>query len=108
MIFAIVSLTIYLLQNFIPFMRELPQLSKISIAILTGTIFIARSPSSTIAVINEMRAKGRFTRMVISSTVLLDVLVILLFTICLSIAHTFVIGTDFSYSCYFYTWIVSF
>lgn len=96
-IFAIVSLTIYLLQNFIPFMRELPQFSKISIAILTGTIFIARSPSSTIAVINEMRAKGRFTRMVISSTVLLDVLVIFLFTICLSIAHTFVIGTDFSY-----------
>ncbi len=96
-IFTIVSLSVYFLQDFIPFMKKLPEYSKISIAILTGTIFIARSPSSTIAVINEMRAKGRFTRMVISATVLLDVLVILLFTICLSVAHTLVTDADFTY-----------
>jgi len=72
--------------------------AKIAVAILTGTIFVAKSPSSVIAVINELRAKGRFTKMAISVTVLLDVLVIILFTICLTIANNLINETDFNFS----------
>lgn len=95
-IFILVSLSVYYLEGFIPFMKNMPTVTRLSVAILSGTIFIARSPSSTIAVINEMRAKGRFTRMVISVTVLLDVLVIVLFTICLSFVQNLIAGINFN------------
>ena len=58
---------------------------------------MARSPSSAIAIINEMRAKGRFTRTAISVTVIKDVLVILLFAICLSVANNLVEGVELNY-----------
>lgn len=93
--FILVASAVYFLQELIPFMRGMNVHSRIAVAILTGTVFIARSPSSVIAVINELRAKGRFTKLAISVTVILDVLVIVLFTICLSVAHTLIHGTSF-------------
>ncbi|MCK5029204.1 MAG: cation:proton antiporter, partial [Bacteroidales bacterium] len=80
--FLLVAFAVYFLEELIPFMSNMNVKSKIAVAILSGTIFIARSPSSVIAVINEMRAKGPFTKTAISVTVILDVLVIFLFTIC--------------------------
>ncbi len=93
--FLLVAFAVYFLEELIPFMKNMNVNSKIAVAILSGTIFIARSPSSVIAVINEMRAKGPFTKTAISVTVILDVLVIFLFTICLSIANTLIHGTSF-------------
>ena len=96
-IFLLVSISVYYLEELIPFMKNMNEIARLSVAILTGTIFIARSPSSTIAVINELRAKGRFTRMVISVTVLLDVLVIVLFTICLSLVQNLITDVHFNF-----------
>ena len=88
--FVLSSLAIYFLADYIPFMAELPPTSKIAIAILFGTIFVARSPSSAIAVINEMRANGPFTKTVMGVTVIKDVLVIILFAISFSLAKAFI------------------
>ena len=88
--FVLSSLVIYFLADYVPFMAELPSTSKIAIAILFGTIFIARSPSSAIAVINEMRANGPFTKTVMGVTVTIDVLVIILFAISFSLAKAFI------------------
>lgn len=93
--FLLVALAVYSLEEQIPFMMNMNVKSKIAVAILSGTIFIARSPSSVIAVVSEMRAKGPFTKTSISVTVILDVLVIFLFTICLSIANTLIHNTSF-------------
>ncbi|MDP7567094.1 MAG: cation:proton antiporter [Flavobacteriales bacterium] len=79
--FCMSSIIIYYLANQIPFMVDLPENAKLAISILIGTIFVARSPSSAIAVINEMRAKGPFTSTALGVTVVKDVLVIILFTI---------------------------
>jgi len=84
----------WLADYYIPFMWEMSTYAKIAVSILVTTIFIARSPSSAIAVINEMRAKGPFTRMSIGVTVIKDVLVIVLFAICFSLARTMISGTD--------------
>ena len=46
-------------------MAEMSSSHKIAVAVLFATIFVARSPSSAIAVINEMRANGPFTKTVI-------------------------------------------
>jgi len=96
--FIFSAAAVYWLSDYIPFMREMPSLVKVAVAILVATIFVARSPSSAIAVINEMRAKGPFTQMSIGVTVIKDVLVILLFAICFSVARTLVSGKDLDLS----------
>ena len=94
----IASLSVYFLADYIPFMQEMTYGSKIAVAILAATIFVARSPSSAIAVISELRAKGPFTQTAIGVTVIMDVLVVALFAICFSIAVTIVSGVDFHIS----------
>jgi len=96
--FFIISISVFFLEGFIPFMEHMSIPAKIAVAILSGTIFVAKSPSSVVAVINELRAKGRFTKMAISVTVLLDVLVIILFTICLTLANNLINETNFDFS----------
>jgi len=90
--FVLSSLTIFYIADNIPFMAQLDVASKIGVAILFGTIFVARSPSSAIAVINEMRANGPFTKTVMGVTVVKDVLVIILFAISFSVAKALVNG----------------
>ncbi len=88
--FILSSVAIYFLAGYVPFMKEMGVNSKVAVAILFGTIFVARSPSSAIAVINEMRANGPFTKTVLGVTVLIDVLVIILFAISFSLAKAFI------------------
>ena len=88
--FVMSSVGIYFVANQIPFMAIMPSTHKIAVAVLFATIFVARSPSSAIAVINEMRANGPFTKTVMGVTVVKDVLVIILFAICLAVAKALI------------------
>ena len=90
--FIVSTIVIYFTASYIPFMAEMPATHKIAVAVLFGTIFVARSPSSAIAVINEMRANGPFTKTVMGVTVVKDVLVIILFAICFAIAKALING----------------
>ncbi len=96
--FLVSSFVIYFAADIIPFMKEMDQNSRIAVSILFGTIFVARSPSSAIAVINEMRANGPFTKTVMGVTVVKDVLVIILFAISFSVAKTLVNGEPINLS----------
>ncbi len=91
----ITSLGIFLVQDYIPFMDGLNFETRLSISLLIGTIFVARSPASAIAIINELRAKGPFTQTVIGVTVLIDFLVIILFTVSFSLSKTLINGENF-------------
>ena len=88
--FTITSIAIYFISSYIPFMAKIPVMHKIAISILFATIFVARSPSSAIAIISEMRANGPFTKTVLGVTVFIDVLVIILFALTFSIAKAFI------------------
>jgi len=61
-------------------------------AMLIGVICIARSPSSAIAVINECKAKGPFTGMVLAVTIVTDVLIIVIFTMALAVSKMIISG----------------
>lgn len=52
-----------------------------SAALLIACLAVARSPSSAIAIIEELHAKGPFTTTVLTVTVLMDVVVVLLFAL---------------------------
>ncbi|NOY70043.1 MAG: hypothetical protein GXP53_11270 [Deltaproteobacteria bacterium] len=56
-------------------------------ALLISVVAVARSPSSTIALIKECQAAGPFTETVLSVTVVTDILVIILFTAALALAE---------------------
>jgi Trk K+ transport system NAD-binding subunit/NhaP-type Na+/H+ or K+/H+ antiporter len=88
--FFMSTVVIYFFADNIPFMANMPSSHKIAVSVLFAVIFVARSPSSAIAVINEMRANGPFTKTVMGVTVIKDVLVIILFAICLAIAKALI------------------
>ena len=90
--FAIGSMAMFLLSEFIPFMRTMPTDGRIAVSILAGSILVARSPSSAIAVVNELRAKGPFTQTVLGVTVIMDVVVITLFATNATIADALLTG----------------
>lgn len=93
--FLLGSLAFFLLSEHISFTRSMPPVHRIAVAILAGAILVARSPSSAIAVVNELRAKGPFTRTVLGVTVIMDAVVITLFSICASVAGTMLLGDHF-------------
>jgi len=94
--FTVSAVLIYFLADQIQFMQGMNVATKVAVAMLMATIFVARSPASAIAVINEMRAKGPFVQMAMGVTVIKDFLVILLFAICFSVSVTLVSGEPFT------------
>ena len=78
---TLIGIALFFLQSSIPFTAGLPVTSKIAVAILGATILLALSPASTIAVIQEVRAKGPYSKTVLSITVVMDVVIIILFAI---------------------------
>ena len=94
-VYLLSGLAILVLADHIPFMRDLSTQGRLAAALLGGTILAARSPSSAIAIINEMRARGPFTKTVLGVTLVKDVLIVALFALSTSIAATLLTGKSF-------------
>jgi Kef-type K+ transport system membrane component KefB len=62
------------------------------LGILIGVICVARSPASAIAIINECRARGPFTDMVLAVAIAKDVLIIILFTVAMAVSRIIMAG----------------
>lgn len=95
--FSLASLSFFLMSDFIPFMDGMPLPARIGVSILAGAILVARSPSSAIAIVNELRAKGPFTQTVLGVTIIMDVVVIVLFAFNSSMADALFSGMRFSF-----------
>ncbi|MCK5297045.1 MAG: cation:proton antiporter, partial [Alphaproteobacteria bacterium] len=88
--FVFGSTATFFLTDYLSFAQSFSVEGKIAVSILAGAILVARSPSSAIAIIKELRARGSFTRTVLGVTVIMDVVVIVLFSISLSIAFAII------------------
>jgi len=93
--FIIGSCAVFMLADYIPFMKNLPVSGTIAISILVATILVARSPSSAIAIISELNARGPFTQIALGVTIVTDVVVIILFAINISIADALLVSFGF-------------
>ena len=96
--FLVSSTAVYFLADLIPFISEQPVIYKIPIASLFGVVFIARSPASAIAVVNEMRAKGPFVQTALGVTVLIDFFVIIFFSFALEASIAIFEGSSLNLS----------
>ena len=93
--FLLVSLAVYLLVSMIPFLLEMTLAARISIAMLAGTIAVANSPASAIAVINELRARGPFTQTSIGVTVVKDFAVVVFFAVIFTLSKSLIQEENF-------------
>ncbi|MCA9914907.1 MAG: cation:proton antiporter, partial [Anaerolineae bacterium] len=90
--FLLLGIAIFFLQSTIPFTAGFDVVTKIAVATLGATILLALSPASTIAVIKEVRARGSFSKTVLSITVVMDVVIIVLFAVSVAFAGALIEG----------------
>jgi len=80
----------------IPFMRDLPALERLIIALLAGVVMISNSPAVIIAMISEYRARGPMTQTMLGFAVCKDLLLIILFATVMSVGRGQLSGTGLS------------
>ena len=86
-VFAVVFFSFFFIVGRLNLMPNLTYSQTIVMACLLGVIAVARSPSSAIAIINECRAAGVFTTTVLGVTVAMDVLIIVFFTLAMTVSE---------------------
>jgi len=92
------TLAMLLMAEQIPFLRAMSLPGRLAVSLLAASILVARSPSSAIAIVDELRAKGPFTQTVLGVIVITDVLVIVLFAVSTSLANTLLTGIGFDFT----------
>jgi Kef-type K+ transport system membrane component KefB len=75
-------------RSFVPFFEGKMLLQVISFSLLLGTLSTPTSPATTIAIITETKASGRYTDLVLGSAVVKDFFVIVIFAFSLSISKS--------------------
>ncbi len=98
-ILAVLGLGVWVTLRLLPALPEargLEEGAALAFAFLMAVILLARSPSSAIAVIKELSAKGPFTQLVLGTTVVSDVVVIALFAVGLELARSWIGGAPLS------------
>lgn len=93
--FLMMSLAMYLLMDVIPVFSGMKLAARIAISMLAGTIAIANSPASAIAVINELRARGPFTQTSIGVTVVKDFGVVIFFAVMFTLSKSLIQEAEF-------------
>lgn len=80
-----------LLKPFIPFLSAFSYRAVLGTGLIIGVLSISASPATTIAVITETKARGKFTEIVLSVTIAIDLLVVLLFALVLAFAKPLIL-----------------
>ncbi|MCK5694741.1 MAG: cation:proton antiporter [Bacteroidales bacterium] len=93
--FSLVSLSVFLVSDLIAFTETMNPSARLAISMLAGTIAIARSPASAIAIINELRARGPFTQTAIGVTVVVDFVVIVIFAVIFTLSKSMIQEAEF-------------
>jgi Kef-type K+ transport system membrane component KefB len=86
-VFVVVFFSFFFMVRRLNLMPNLTEAQIMVLACLLGVIAVARSPSSAIAIINECRASGMFTTTVLGVTVAMDVLIIVFFTLAMTVSE---------------------
>ena len=90
--FVLLALGLYALTAMLEFTRDFETGVRLATAILGAAVLLALSPPSTIAVIKDMRSRGRFTRTVLGVTVTMDIVIVVLFATMTSLASPLLTG----------------
>jgi Kef-type K+ transport system membrane component KefB len=95
--FLFVSIGLYLLSGFLGFPTE----QSLVISILFGGLSSATAPAATIAVVHELKAKGKFTSTLLAVVASDDALALIFFTLAIILGSIFLGNGDFSFTIFF-------
>ncbi len=79
------------------FIKGIQPGSIVFVALFLGVVSLANSPATVVAIINEYRAAGTFTDIVLGITMIKDIVVLLLFSIVFAFAKNVIVGTKLSF-----------
>lgn len=96
--FGLMFIIILVSHHMVDILNDQPFALVIAFALVMSIISVAKSPAETIAVIIETRAKGIMTDTVLGVTVVKDIIVIVLFTVILSLAKSIQLGQTLNLS----------
>jgi Kef-type K+ transport system membrane component KefB len=86
-------LLILLLNDQLFFLRGEPFSATVGVGLLFGILAITMSPATTIAIITETRAKGKFTEFILGMVIFVDIAVIILFSLIFAISKPLILGS---------------
>jgi Kef-type K+ transport system membrane component KefB len=86
LIFGVVLALTFVAPSLVPFLAELPLAGRIAGALLFGVLAVGMSPSATLALLQEVRAHGKFTSLVLSMVVFADLILVATFLLSLALA----------------------
>lgn len=76
---VVLTLTVWLMRGYLPFMNDLSPAGAVAMAAVLGVVMSANSPAVVVALRTEMSADGPLCRTVLGAVVMGDLLVIVLF-----------------------------
>jgi Kef-type K+ transport system membrane component KefB len=88
----------FIAPNLVPFLAELPLAGRIAGALLFGTLAVGMSPAATLALLQEVRAHGRFTSLVLGVVVLGDLVLVATFLLVLALAKLLISPAGLSWA----------
>ncbi|MDX2438308.1 MAG: cation:proton antiporter [Acidobacteriota bacterium] len=91
-ILVLVAGGLWLVLKVVPFLGSVTPAETFAAVALLGVIAVAVSPSTTIAVIAELRARGEMVETVLSVTIIKDLVILLLFTLVNTMALSLLFG----------------
>lgn len=86
-LFITQALLFYLLARFIPFANSLSFEMLAGVSLLWGGLAVSRSPSATLAILSQTRAKGPLTRFSLAFVMSSDVVVVVLMALTITLAR---------------------
>lgn len=85
-VFLFSTLASYWLLIFLPEFQAFSDIARFSASMVFGVIAVTQSPATTIAIVTETKSSGKCTDHALGVTILVDVIVIVLFTLILMMA----------------------
>jgi Kef-type K+ transport system membrane component KefB len=76
----------YVLPDIVPFLADVPQTTKLAVSMLFWVFGFAMSPAATLAIIQETRAKGRFTSLTLGVVIVADLVLVASFLLTFNFA----------------------
>ncbi len=86
-VLVVVSVAFVLLHAFLPFTRDLSTMALVGVALLWGGLAVSRSPSATLGILAQTRAKGLVATATLTQVMSSDVVVLVLMAVMLTCAR---------------------
>jgi Kef-type K+ transport system membrane component KefB len=99
MSFAAAFAVVFVAAQYTGFLGGVGTPGRVAAALFFGTVIAARSPSTTIGVVTEMKSKGHYTDLIVGITVILDVFVLILAALLVPVTRALMTpGETFSFA----------